>query len=89
MALGAGRAGLTWRIVVESMRPVLLGLAVGVAGALALARFLASLVWGISPTDPGIIAIVACLLALVACIASWLPVRGATGGNPATTLRWD
>jgi ABC-type antimicrobial peptide transport system permease subunit len=71
------------------MVPVLLGLGVGVLGALGLARFLEGLLWGVEPTDAGTIAIVALQLAMVAALSSWIPVREATRIDPNRSLRPD
>jgi ABC-type lipoprotein release transport system permease subunit len=71
------------------MAPVLLGLAIGVVGALGLTRFIESLLWGVEPTDPRTIVAVAVQLAAVAALSSWLPVREATRIDPNRSLRPD
>jgi ABC-type lipoprotein release transport system permease subunit len=71
------------------MAPVLLGLAIGVVGALSLTRFIESLLWGVEPTDPRTILAVAVQLAAVAALSSWLPVREATRIDPNRSLRPD
>jgi ABC-type antimicrobial peptide transport system permease subunit len=69
------------------MVPVLLGLLGGVVGALALGRFIESMLWGVEPTDPATIIAVTVLLAAVAAVSSWLPVREATRIDPNHSLR--
>lgn len=66
---------------------MVLGLAAGVAGALALTRVLATLLYHVSPTDPLIFAMVALGLMTVAFIAMLIPGRRATGVNPIQALR--
>lgn len=87
MALGAGRAQVLRTIAVRGMRLTLAGAAIGVAGALALTPVLKSLLYEVTPTDPGSYASVIALLMLVALAACWLPARAATKVNPAVALR--
>jgi putative ABC transport system permease protein len=89
MALGATRANVLRLIIKESTQPVLLGLAVGIPAALALARFLSSLLFGVRPSDPLTLAGVALLLALVAIAASAIPARRATQVDPMVALRYE
>jgi len=69
------------------MVPVLLGLLGGVVGALALGRFIESMLVGVESTDPATIIAVAALLASVAAVSSWLPVRETTRIDPNNSLR--
>jgi ABC-type antimicrobial peptide transport system permease subunit len=59
----------------------------GVTAGLAATRFLGSLVFGVSPTDPLTFAAAAALLAFVGLLAHWIPVRRALRIDPATALR--
>jgi putative ABC transport system permease protein len=87
MALGAGRREV-WRLFVgEGMKPVLVGTALGLAGAVALTRALAGLLFEVSPTDPATFGAVAVLLATVALIACWRPARRAVRVDPVAALR--
>jgi predicted permease len=89
MALGA-QAGDVLRLVSrEGGRLVGLGLAVGLAGALALTRFLASMLFGVSSHDPLTFVAIAGLLSVVAAVACLLPARRATRVDPMTALRAD
>jgi putative ABC transport system permease protein len=71
----------------EGMKPALLGLAIGVTGALLVGRVLASLVFGVSTRDPVTILAVSLLLAAVALLATVLPAYRATQVDPINTLR--
>jgi predicted permease len=86
-ALGA-QAGDVLRLVLrEGMTPALIGIALGAAGALAVSASLESLVFGVSASDPLMLAVVAVTLALVALLASVVPAWRASRLNPLTTLR--
>jgi len=87
MALGADPAGVLRLVVGEGLALVLLGLLVGLAGALALTRLLASLLFGVSPTDPATFAGVAAVLTLVALAATAAPAWRAARIDPARALR--
>jgi putative ABC transport system permease protein len=87
MALGA-RAGQVLALVLrQGARLVALGMAAGLAGALALSRLLSSLLYGVSATDPLTFAGIALLLALTAVLACLLPARRAARIDPLTALR--
>jgi putative ABC transport system permease protein len=87
MALGAQVRDVLRLIVVEGMRPTLIGVAIGLAGALALGRVLANLIYGIKPTDPITFGAVSVLLAGVGLFASVIPAYRATRVEPMKTLR--
>jgi predicted permease len=89
LALGA-RLGDVMRIVVfEGMKPTLLGVAIGVVGALALGRVLSGLIYGVKPTDPVTFLIVTILLALIALLSCILPAYRATKVDPMVALRYE
>jgi len=69
------------------LRLALAGVAVGLAGALAGTRVLASLVYRVSTTDPLTLASTAAVLVISALLASWIPARRATRVDPAVSLR--
>jgi predicted permease len=87
MALGANHANVLRMIVTDGMKPILLGVAIGLAAALALGRIVASLIYGVTATDPLTYAGVALLLVAVGLIATVLPAFRATRIEPVRTLR--
>lgn len=87
IALGA-RAGQIMRLVVgEGVRVVLMGIAIGILVTLAAGRLVASLLFGTTPHDPAVLAVVVILLVAVAVLATVVPALRATRSNPATALR--
>jgi len=89
VALGAGRRDVLRLVVGQGMKPVLAGLAIGLAGALALTRLMKALLFGVSSSDPLTFGSIALLLALVALLACWIPARRATRVNPIIALRQE
>ena len=89
VALGAGRRDVLRLVVGQGMKPVLAGLAIGLAGALALTRLMKALLFGVSSSDPLTFGSIALLLALVALLACWIPARRATRVNPIVALRQE
>ena len=87
MAFGATRADMLKMVLKQGIVLVLIGLAFGIAGALALARLMSGLLFEIEPTDPITFLAVSLVLAAVAIIASVLPARRATGIDPMSALR--
>jgi predicted permease len=89
MALGCGRIGvLTW-IYRRGATLVGLGIALGLAGSIAMGRFVAALLFGVTPTDAATLSAVALGLALVGSLACYLPARRATRLDPMSVLRAD
>jgi putative ABC transport system permease protein len=74
-------------VVIEGMKPTLLGVAIGLAAALAMGRLVASLVFQVKPTDPTTFLAVAALLALIALLACVIPAYRASKVNPVVALR--
>lgn len=89
MALGATAGRVRSMILRDGMRPVSIGLGVGFLGAAVLGRFLASLLYGLSPLDPVTYGAIALLLAAVGLVASLAPARRAVTGDPVDVLRQD
>jgi putative ABC transport system permease protein len=87
MALGADRGRITTMVLREGMTSVAAGLALGIAGALALSRLVSGLLFGIGPTDPVCYAGSALVLVAAAAGACLLPARRATAVSPMTALR--
>jgi putative ABC transport system permease protein len=88
-ALGASRGSLLAMVIRRGMRLTLMGLAIGMAGALALTRLLGSLLFGISPRDPVTLIVVAAVLSSVALLACYIPARRAAGIDPMVALRYE
>jgi putative ABC transport system permease protein len=89
MALGAGRGDVLRMVVVQGMAPAIFGLALGLSAALALTRFLESLLFAVTPTDPGTFAAVPVIFAVIGLGACALPALKATRVDPITALRWE
>ena len=73
-------------VLVEGMKPTLLGVVIGIIGSLALGRLLASLIYGVKPTDLVTFLTVSILLAAVGLLASVIPAYRATQVEPVKTL---
>lgn len=89
MALGAEIGQVLRMVLAQGGVLAGIGLGLGVLGALALRQVLASLLFGVAPTDPLIFAAVASLLAAVAFGACWFPARRAARVEPITALRYE
>ncbi len=87
MALGARRNDVLALVLRQGMAVVGLGLAAGLLAAFALTRFAASLLFGVSPTDPVAFGATSLLLAGVALAANLVPARRATAVDPVTVLK--
>ena len=89
IALGAQSRDVMALVVGNGMRLVLMGIAIGLAGAFALTRWIASMLFDVSTTDPLTFIVIALLLALVAMLACWIPARRATKVDPLVALRHE
>jgi predicted permease len=87
VALGATRGGIVALVTREGLVIVSIGLAAGLAGALAMSRVLASLLFGVGPTDPGTLAAVVATMAIVAAVACGIPAWRAARLDPNVVLR--
>jgi putative ABC transport system permease protein len=89
VALGAGGETIGKMVLRQGAIVALLGLLAGLAGAIALTRFLGSLLYGVSATDPLTFGVMATLLFATALAASWIPARRAASTDPASVLRGE
>jgi len=89
LALGARLSDVLGMVVIEGMKPTLLGVAVGAVGALALGHVVSSLIYGVKPTDPVTFLVVAFLLAAIALFASLIPAYRAAKVDPMVALRYE
>ncbi|MBI4622636.1 MAG: ABC transporter permease [Verrucomicrobia bacterium] len=87
MALGAERRDVIRLVLTRALRIVVIGLIVGLAGAAVVTRVLQRFLFGVTPTDPIVFAIVTLLLMAVALLAAWLPARRAAKVDPMVALR--
>jgi putative ABC transport system permease protein len=88
-ALGASQSGLLGLVIRHGMTLAFAGLVLGAAGSLALTRLLSTLLFGISPRDPGTLIAVGAILAGVAFAACYIPARRAAGIDPTVALRYE
>jgi putative ABC transport system permease protein len=87
MALGARPAHILGSVMTQAATVAGVGLAAGLAAAVALARFMATLVFGISPRDPLAFAAAPLVLAAVAAVAAFVPARRAASVDPMDAIR--
>jgi len=89
LALGAGSREILTMILGQGLRTILIGVAIGVAGSLALTRSLESLLFGVTATDPLTFAAVILLLVGAALLACYVPALRATRVDPLVALRYE
>jgi predicted permease len=87
LALGAGRSGVLAHVMKEGLMLTVAGVIIGLFGALILNRLMASLLFGVQPTDTATLAAATGTIMLVAAVACWLPARRASRLDPNLTLR--
>jgi putative ABC transport system permease protein len=89
MALGAGRGDVLHLVLRMGVRLVAVGIAIGLAASIVLARVISSQLWGVSPYDPATLGSVAMVLLITGLVAAWLPARRATRVDPLVALRYE
>jgi ABC-type antimicrobial peptide transport system permease subunit len=89
MALGAGKSEVLKLVISQGIKLALIGVVIGLAGALGLTRFLSGLLYGVKPSDPLTLVAVSALLIAVAFLASYIPARQAAKVDPLAALRHE
>jgi ABC-type antimicrobial peptide transport system permease subunit len=89
LALGAAPQAVMGVFVRHGLRVTLVGMVIGIAGALGVCRFLGAVLYGVQATDPSTLGAMAAVLLSVALLASWLPARRAARINPMEALRHE
>jgi ABC-type antimicrobial peptide transport system permease subunit len=89
MALGAQARDVLKLVVGQGLALTLIGVGVGLIGALALTRLMKTLLFGVSATDPLTFAVIALLLVGIALLACWIPARRATKVDPVIALQCE
>jgi ABC-type antimicrobial peptide transport system permease subunit len=89
MAMGAGNREVLSLVIGHGMKLAGLGLGIGLAGAFAMTRVMASLLFGVSATDPLTFAVIALSLSAVALSACWIPALRAAKVDPMIALRCE
>jgi len=89
MALGAQRKDVVELVVAQGLKLLLMGVAIGIAGALALTRFLSSLLYGVKTTDPLTFSVVSLITISITLLACYIPARRATKVDPIVALRYE
>ena len=88
-ALGAQTRDVFKLTIGDGMRPVMIGVLMGVLGGLGTARILASQLFGVAASDPKTFVGISLFLALAALLACWLPARRAATVDPMEALRYE
>ena len=87
MALGARRRDVVLMLLAQSLRPILLGVVLGVLGGIGLSRVLNSMFWSITTVDPIVLAGISGLMVTAALAAAWAPMRRVLRLQPQEVLR--
>jgi putative ABC transport system permease protein len=89
MALGASPENVRKMVVIQGMRLAAIGVVIGVCAALALTRFMSSLIYGVKTWDPVVFVSIAVLLSAVSWLATYIPARRASRVDPMVSLRYE
>jgi len=89
MALGAQQTDVLWMVLRETVLLVLVGVGSGVPVALAAARLVSILLFGLTPSDPMTIFLAVLVMAAAGVLAGYLPARKASRVDPIVAVRWE
>ena len=89
IALGAQAANVMGQVLGEGLRTVMVGIIAGLGLSLAAGKLVSSLLYGVRPSDPAAMAIVAAVLVTIALVAAFIPARRAAAADPVSALRAD
>jgi putative ABC transport system permease protein len=89
MAVGASRGAVLWLVAGEAAKLVGIGIGIGLLASAIIARWIASLLFGVAPFDTATVACVSVLLAIVGFGASYVPARRAAKADPMDSLRYE
>jgi putative ABC transport system permease protein len=89
LAMGAQRRDVMWLVLGHVLRLSAVGVAIGIAGLLAVGKAMTGLLFGVTPADPLTIASVAGALGAVALVAAWAPAARASRVDPIEALRYE
>jgi ABC-type antimicrobial peptide transport system permease subunit len=89
MALGARARDIIVMLLGQSLRPILVGLALGALGGFGLSRALNAMFFRLTAADPAVFAAIGALMAAAALGAAWLPARRVTRIDPQRALRYE
>jgi predicted permease len=89
MALGARPTDVLGMVITQGLQLALIGVVIGIAAGFGLTRLIASMMYGVSPSDPATFAIVSIVLIVVAALACFIPARRAMQVDPIIALRYE
>jgi len=87
MALGARARDVVAMLLTQSLKPIAVGIGLGIAGGFGLSRAINSMFWHITTVDPLVMAAIAGVMFAVALLAAWVPVTRVTRIDPQSALR--
>jgi len=89
MALGARARDVVNMLLGQSLRPILIGVALGVLGGFGMSKALNSMFWRMTAAEPGALAAISALMTVAALLAAWVPVHRVTRVDPQRALRYE
>jgi putative ABC transport system permease protein len=89
MALGARGRDVMRMLLGQSLRPILVGVVLGVLGGFGLNRAFTAMFWRISTAEPAVVGVIAVLMLVAALVAAWVPAHRVTRIDPQQALRYE